>query len=209
RQVHGGGAGGGLLEAGQELGNNALPPVAVLPDGAAAMLPLEGDVPVAAAVQQQVAVLLRQVLPRRLEVDAERLRDALVDVAAPAAHVAQRADQRDGPGVETEARVRHQQGGGERGAPAEALAVGAPAGGAVEAERLRARFLVALVAGRAGVVGRQEDVVVLGRAGSVSDRRGPLRSLTLPAHLLLHRDDQRPLRQRQRLLDRLGQARAL
>ena len=49
---------------------------------AAALLPLPGDVPVAAAVRSQSLVLLRQLLPRRLQVDAERLGDALVDVLA-------------------------------------------------------------------------------------------------------------------------------
>ena len=87
--------GGRLLEAAQQLRDDAFPLAAVLPDAAAALLPLEGDVPVAGAVEQQVAVLRRQVLPRRLQVDAERLGHALVDVPPPAAHAAQRADERD------------------------------------------------------------------------------------------------------------------
>ena len=83
-------AGRRLLEAAQQLRDDAFPFAAVLPDAAAALLPLVGDVPVAAAVQQQVALFLRQVLPGRLQVDAERLGDAFVDVLAPAAHAAQR-----------------------------------------------------------------------------------------------------------------------
>src|SRR5262249_16487472 len=41
------GAGGSLLEAAEELRNNPFPGAAVLPDPAAALLPLVGDVPVA------------------------------------------------------------------------------------------------------------------------------------------------------------------
>ena len=59
-------AGRGLLEAAQQLRDDAFPLAAVLPDAAAALLPLEGDVPVAAAVQQQLPLLARQLLPRRL-----------------------------------------------------------------------------------------------------------------------------------------------
>ena len=47
--------GGGLLEAAQQLRNDAFPLAAVLPDAAAALLPFEGDVLVAGAVQQPVA----------------------------------------------------------------------------------------------------------------------------------------------------------
>ena len=78
---------------------------------------------------------------------------------------------------------------------------------AVEAEQLRAGRLIAAVAMRAGVVSGEEDVFALRRAGSVSTGDfAPLRSLTLPARLF-HRDDERAFGQRQRLLDRLGQAR--
>ena len=45
-----------LLEATQELWDDALPLAAVLPHLAAALLPLERDVPLARAVEQQAAV---------------------------------------------------------------------------------------------------------------------------------------------------------
>src|SRR5262249_13988547 len=84
--------GGGLLEAAEQLRDDALPAAALLPAAAAALLPLVGDVAVAGAVQQPVAVLRGQAAPRRLQVDAQRAGHALVDVLAPAAHAPQRAD---------------------------------------------------------------------------------------------------------------------
>src|SRR5688500_10677232 len=81
-------AGSGLLEAAQELGDDALPFLAVLPDAAAAHLPFEGDVALAGAVQEPVALLLGQIFPRGLEVDVERLGDPFEDVLAPASHAA-------------------------------------------------------------------------------------------------------------------------
>ena len=72
-QLHAARAGRGLLEAAQQLRHDAFPFAAVLPDAAAALLPVVGDVPVAAAVQQPLPMLARQILPRRLQIDAERL----------------------------------------------------------------------------------------------------------------------------------------
>ena len=109
-----------------------------------------------------------------------------------------RADERDRPVAETERRVGDEQVGVERVTRAQAVAVGAHALRAVEAEELRARRLVAEVAVRAGVVGREEDV--LGSARPRPPRsRSPL--------VRFDGDDQRPLAQLQRLLDRLGQPR--
>ena len=65
------------------------------------------------------------------------LADALEDVLAPAAHAAQRADERDRPVVEAQRRVGDEQVGVEGVARAEAVAVGAHAVRAVEAEQLR------------------------------------------------------------------------
>ena len=76
-----------FLKLRQQLRDDAFPLAAVLPDAAAALLPLVGDVPVAgcrAAASRWCSC--RQVVPRRLQVDAERLGDALVDVLPPAAH---------------------------------------------------------------------------------------------------------------------------
>ena len=101
--------GGDLLELRQEVGDDAGPGAAVLPAAAAALAELVSDVPVAGAVQQPVAVLLRQLVPRLLEVDSERVGDALVDVLAPAAHALERPNQWDGAGVEAERRVGDQQ----------------------------------------------------------------------------------------------------
>ncbi len=106
-----------FLKLRQQLRDDAFPLAAVLPDAAAALLPFEGDVPVAgcrAAAQSRCSC--GQLVPGRLQVDAERLGDAFVDVLAPAAHAAQRADERDRPVVEAQRRIGDQQVGieGER-----------------------------------------------------------------------------------------------
>src|SRR5205823_5869227 len=100
---------GCLLEGCHQLRNNALPGAAVFPDAAAALLPLIGDVLLAAAVEQLVALFLRQSFPGRLEVDAERPGDSFVDVFAPASHAPERADKRNGALVETEFGIGNQQ----------------------------------------------------------------------------------------------------
>ena len=91
--------------------------------------------------------------------------------------------------------------GSKRVACAQAVAVGAHAVRAVEAEQLRRRRLVADVAVRAGVVGGEQDVFGLG-VGIVVVRVGADRLLGL-----FDRDDQIPVGQAECLLDRLGQAR--
>jgi hypothetical protein len=100
-------AGGGLLELRQQLRDDPLPLPAVLPHRPVPLLPLPDDVPVTAAVQQQLALLDGELVPRRLQVDVERLRDALIDVLPPPPHALERADQRHGAGVEAERRVGH------------------------------------------------------------------------------------------------------
>src|SRR5947209_5919756 len=79
---------------------------------------------------------------------------------------AQRSHQWDGAGVEAERRVGDEQGRVEGVAGAEAVALGAHAVRAVEAEQLWAGRLVTEVAVRAGVVGGEEDV--LGDGGLLS-----------------------------------------
>ena len=96
-QLHAARPGRGLLETAEQLRHDAFPLAAVLPDAAAALLPFVGDVLVAGAMQQQVAMFRRQVLPGRLQVDAERLGHALVDVLAPAAHALELARRAEWP----------------------------------------------------------------------------------------------------------------
>ena len=185
------------------------PLAAVLPDVAAALLPFVGDVPVAGAVQKQRCwCSAGRSPPRRLQVDAERLGHALEDVPAPAAHAAHRPDERDRPVEEAQRRVGNQQIGIEGEAVAEAVAVGTHALRTVEAEELRAGRLVALVAVRAGVVGREQDVLIVVRLRRwLPSACRTLDSLALLDSSCLDRDDQRALAQRQCLLDRLGQPR--
>src|SRR5207244_9616630 len=94
------------------------------------------------------------------QVDAEGRGHALVDVLAPAAHAAQRPDQRDGAVIEAQRRVGDEQIRVEGELAAQAVAVGAHAVRAVEAEQLRAGRLVATTAVRTGVVGGEEQVVI-------------------------------------------------
>src|SRR5262249_15266831 len=127
-------SGGGFLEAGQELWDDALPFAAVLPDGAAAHPPLESDMLVAAALEQPVSMLLGKLFPRFLQIDAERVRNAFEDVPPPASHAAQGADERDRALVEAETRIRYEQIDVEGVARAQAVAIRAHSVRAVEAE---------------------------------------------------------------------------
>ena len=99
-------------------------------------------------------------------------------------------DQRDRPVVEAERRVGDQQIGVEGVARAEAVAIGAHAVRAVEAEQLRAGRLVALVAMGAGVVGGEEDVVMSGELGRRSADFDGL--CALPSQVRLRRPTLRP-----------------
>src|SRR5665213_2677458 len=101
-ELHAPRAGGGFLETAKQLRYDAFPLVAVFPDAAAALLPLEGNVPVAAAVEEQVLLLGRKVFPRRLQVDVERFGQAFIDVPPPPAHAAQRTDEWNRPGREAQ-----------------------------------------------------------------------------------------------------------
>jgi len=192
-------AGRGLLEAGQQLRNDSLPRPAVLPHAAESLLPLEGDVPVAGAVEEPVAMLLRQVLPWRGQIDPEGLPDAFEDVLAPLAHAAKPADDRDGPFVERDRRVGNEQVRVEGVTAAEPVAVRTHPLGAVEAKELRRRGLVADVAVGAGVVGREKDVLGF-HTGFRFFGRCFGRSLD--------GNNQRPVRERECLLDGLGESRA-
>ncbi len=196
-----------FLEAAQQLRNDALPLVAVLPHPAAALLPLERDVQVAAAVQHLVAVFLRQFLPGRFEVDAERLGHALVDVPPPATHLAHVADQRNRTREKAQIRIGNEQVGVKRVARAQPVAVRTHPMRAVEAKELRTGRLVALVAVGAGVMRREQDVLKLLWV------RIPIRTSFDAVRIGIltpggfYTDDQRPFAQRQRLLNGLGQAR--
>src|SRR5205807_10223499 len=96
----------------------------------------------------------------------EGLGHALVDVPAPAAHLAQLADQGDGPVGEAGGLIGDEQVRVEGVARAQPVAVGAHAVRAVEAEQLRAGRLITAVAVGAGVVGGEEDVVGWGLIGN-------------------------------------------
>ncbi len=185
----------GLLEAAQQLRNDPLPGAAVLPD-AVPLFPFVGDVPVAAAVEQQVAVFLRQVPPGRLQVDAERAGHALVDVPAPAAHALDATDQWHRSVPQAERVVGDQQVRLEGVALAQAVAIGAHPLRVVEAEELRAGRLIALFAVSAGVMGGKEDVVVFTNRFPLAGARG----------WFFHRDNKSALAQRQRLLHSFRQA---
>ena len=74
----------------------------------------------------------------------------------PAAHLAPRADQLDAALLERTARIGNSRSGIERVNLAQAVALGAHALRAVEAEQLRAGRLEAQIAMRAGVMGRKE-----------------------------------------------------
>ena len=101
-----------------------------------------------------------------LDVDVERLGDAFEDVLAPAPHAAQWPDDRDGAVVEAERRIGDHQVGIERIARAETVAVETHAVRTVEAEQLRRRWFVALVAMGAGIMGRQDNVFMLGESAA-------------------------------------------
>ena len=104
----------------------------------------------------------------------------------PLAHLLDRPERRDRAVPDRERRVGDQQLGVEVVADAQAVARRAHPLRAVEAEELRAGRVEAQPAGRAGVVRREQEV-----------------------GLPLGRDDDRPLAELQRLLDRLGQPPAL
>src|SRR5262249_28668427 len=216
-QLHASRPGGGFLEAAEQLREDALPLIAVFPDHATALLPLERDVLVAGAVKQQIAVLGRQLIPRRFEVDAKRLGYALVNVAAPPAHAAQRTHQRNGTLVEAEVRVGNEQRRVEGVACAKAVAVRTHSVRAVEAEKLWARRFVTAIAIGTRVVGGEKEVFVghrltppaplshVGREGSLFAPLPPLwgRGRGWGG---FHRDDHRPFAERQRLLHGFGEA---
>ena len=126
--------GGRLLEAAQELRDQPFPLAAVLPDGSPAHLPFVSDVPVAGSVEKNILVFDRQLLPRRLQVDAERLGHALENVSSPPAHAAHPAHQRDRSVEKAQRRVGNEQLPIEREAVAETIAVGAHSLRTVEAE---------------------------------------------------------------------------
>src|SRR5262245_2490567 len=192
--------GGRLLEAREQLRDDPLPRPAVLPHDPIALLPFKGDVLVAGPEKEPVAMLLGQLVPRRLEVDAEGLRDPLVDVLPPPAHAAELADQRERPVVERQGRVRDEEIGVERVARAEPVAVRAHALRTVEAEELRGGGLVTPMTICAGVVGGEEDV--FGRRGRV------VALLARRVGRLLDGDDQGPVGEGEGLFDRLRQSRA-
>ena len=204
-ELHAPRPGGRLLELREQLRDDALPLTGVLPDLAAALLPLPDDVRVPRAGQEQIAVRLGQLVPRRFQVDAERLADAFVDVLAPLAHALQAADDRDSAVVEAHGVVWHDEVGVEGVTRADAVALGAHAERAVEREQLRRRRLVADSAVRARVVRTEEQV---GRRGL----GGRLRLLARPRlarflrHVPLDGDDHFAAGERERLLDRLGDA---
>src|SRR5262249_40908597 len=102
-----------LLEARHQLRNNALPPSAVLPHLAPAMLPLPGDVAVARPMQDPLFVLFRQFLPGLLQIDAERIGDSLEYVLAPSPHSTHRPDDGDSPLEEAQRGVGDEQVGVE------------------------------------------------------------------------------------------------
>src|SRR5262249_54112332 len=141
-----------LLELRKQLRNDPFPLPAVLPHLAAALLPLEDDVSVAAAFEELCLVVPRQLVPGRFHVDAERLRDALEDVLAPPSHSFVRPNQRNRSVIEAEVRVGDNQIGVEGVFGTETVAFRAHSVRTVEAEQLRRRRLVADVAMRAGVV---------------------------------------------------------
>src|SRR5262249_6574364 len=143
-------------------------------------------------------VLVGHVPPWLLDIDAERLGNAFVDVLAPASHAAQWADDGDGAVVEANRRIWNEQVGIERVASAEAVAVEAHAMRAVEAEQLRGRGLVALVAVRTGVVSGEDDV---------AQSQG-FAALTLGLLLVIESYDDVAVGQIQRLLDCFRQPRA-
>ena len=57
----------------------------------------KGDVPIAAAVEKPVLMLLRQASPGLLQVDIQCSCHALKDVPSPLAHAPDRTDERNGP----------------------------------------------------------------------------------------------------------------
>src|SRR5205823_5321572 len=93
-----------LLEAAHELRHDAFPLAAVLPKSVP-LLPGVGDVFVAGAVEQPVAMLIRQIAPRLLQVDAEGFGNAVVDMPPPTAHAAPRTDQRNSALVKAKGRI--------------------------------------------------------------------------------------------------------
>src|SRR2546428_794153 len=81
-----------------------------------------------------------------LAADAKRPRHAFKNVLPPAAHAAECAHDRNGAFVETQARIRHEQVGVKRIAISQSVTIAAHPLRAVEAEKLRARRLVAAIA---------------------------------------------------------------
>ena len=173
----------GLAVAALEVGQDAFPRVAALRGAAPRVEVAELDAFLAAAVQQHVAHGLRQVAPRRLDVEAvvtgQRLDQLeVVRVAAvPAAHRAAR--QRQG-------RVHHHPRRVEVLLQAEAAAGAAGAAGVVEREQPRLELHEAVAADRAGVAVGEDQ------------RR--------PGRLVLEHDARHALRQRERGLERFREA---
>ena len=104
-----------------------------------------------------------QVAVAEAELAVHRLGDAGVDVPLPAAEVVPGADELDGAGGERLRRIGDELRGVEAEHVAQAVARGAHALRAVEAEQLRRRRLEAEAAGVAGVVGAEGDVAGVGR----------------------------------------------
>ena len=195
-----------FLKLRQQLRDDAFPLAAVLPDRAAALLPLADDVRVAAAVEQRV-----RGAPPAASSTASSGR-CRASCATPSKMCLrqrpmplQRADERNRAVVEAQRRIGDEQVRVERELVAQAVAVEAHALRAVEAEQLRPRRLVADVAVRAGVVRGEQDVSRVGStsaAAFVVVRLGRLRLGSRPTTIRF------PRRERERLLDRLRQPRA-
>ena len=146
-------------------------------------------------------MLLRQVPPRSLQVDFQGVGDALVYVFPPTAHALHAADNRDGAVEERDRRIGDQQFGVKSIARAQAIAIGTHSLRAVEAEELRRWRFVTDIAVRAGIVSREKNVFRFG-----------VRLLRLFARLVTRRffdgHNERAVRERQGLLDCLGEPRA-
>ena len=205
-------SGRGFLEAAQELRHDPFPFAAVLPDGAAAHLPFERDMLVAAPVENPVAMLLGQIAPRRLQIDAKGLGHALEDVLPPSPHAPHAANQRNRPVEKAQRRIGDEQLGGEIVSGAKAVAIQTHSLRTVETKELRAGRLVASVAVRAGITGGEQRVRRARSAerGARCLSRFPLlRALRALRFALsfLHGHDERSFAERQRLFHRFGQSR--
>ena len=173
---------GGLLEAGQELRHDAFPGAAVLPDAAAALLPVIGDVPVAASRAAAIAVLGRQIAAMEFSDRCPASPPRLRRCACASGPCRAAGRQRHGAVIKAQRRIGNEQFGIEGVARAEAVAIQTHAVRTVEAEHLRARRLVAFVAMRARIMGGKQQIVLSeARERCVFDSSG---RLTLAGSLL-------------------------